>query len=157
MRRGVGDKLSDRALVLFATFWAGMLAGVSFLATPVKFQAASLSLPVALDVGRVTFWTFSRVEWGLAAVLVATSLFPVGSRLTKTCVVIVAAIVTAQALWLLPALNLRVEAVIAGSPYPPSYHHMLYAVAETAKILLLCLVATIALYRPGRIVRPAGE
>lgn len=37
--------------LLLAVLWAGLLLGVSFLATPVKFLAPSLSLPVALDVG----------------------------------------------------------------------------------------------------------
>lgn len=42
---------ANAATACVALFWAGMLAGVSFLATPVKFEAASLSLPVALEVG----------------------------------------------------------------------------------------------------------
>ena len=53
----------------------GLLIGVSFLATPVKFRAASLDLPVALDVGRVTFELFSKVELGFcAALLIAGAL-----------------------------------------------------------------------------------
>jgi hypothetical protein len=31
--------------------WAGVLIGVSFLAAPAKFNAATLTLPVAMDVG----------------------------------------------------------------------------------------------------------
>jgi hypothetical protein len=34
-----------------------------------KFLAPSLSLPVALDVGRQTFYVFNKVEWVLVAVL----------------------------------------------------------------------------------------
>jgi hypothetical protein len=50
------------ALSALALVWAGTLFGVSFLATPVKFLAPSLTLPVALDVGRQTFGVFSLVE-----------------------------------------------------------------------------------------------
>jgi hypothetical protein len=45
-----------------ALVWIGLLIGVSLLATPVKFRAPSLDLPVALDVGRHTFAAFNLVE-----------------------------------------------------------------------------------------------
>ena len=35
--------------------WAGIIFGVSLLATPAKFLAPDLSLTEALQVGRVTF------------------------------------------------------------------------------------------------------
>lgn len=54
------------AILMLASAWAGFLAGVSFLATPVKFLAPSLTLPVALDVGRQTFFAFNRSEIVLA-------------------------------------------------------------------------------------------
>src|SRR5690606_30735313 len=53
------------SLLLLAVLWTGLLLGVSFLATPVKFLAPSLSLPVALDVGRQTFMVFNWVEVAL--------------------------------------------------------------------------------------------
>jgi hypothetical protein len=61
--------MSELALV-----WAGMLIGISFLATPAKFLAPSLALPVALDVGRLTFGLFSLVEIVFAFLLLATAL-----------------------------------------------------------------------------------
>src|SRR5690606_9509596 len=60
----------DAAVVVLAVaslVWIGALLGVSFLATPVKFLAPSLTLPVALDVGRQTFHWLNRVEIVLAA------------------------------------------------------------------------------------------
>jgi hypothetical protein len=47
---------------MLASAWAGFLVGLSFLAMPVKFMAPSLTLPVALDVGRQTFFVFNRSE-----------------------------------------------------------------------------------------------
>lgn len=44
------------SLLLLATLWAGLLLGVSFLATPVKFLAPSLSLPVALALLGIIVW-----------------------------------------------------------------------------------------------------
>lgn len=144
------------AAAVVAMFWAGVLVGVSFLATPVKFQATSLSLPVALEVGRVTFWTFSRVEWGLAFLLVATAMFAKFARTLFAGTLATAVIVVVQALWLLPILDARVDAVIAGTSLSPSHHHMLYAVAEGVKLLLLCAVALMSLYRLGWAARPHG-
>src|SRR5690606_26651116 len=56
-------------LAVVALIWIGMILGISGLATPIKFQAASLTLPVALDVGQTTFAAFNKMEWLLAAVL----------------------------------------------------------------------------------------
>ena len=138
MRSGI---LVPRAgLVFFSVLWLGILIGVSFLATPVKFQAQLLSLPAALDVGQVTFGLFSKVEWALA---VATAACLVISRSGKSETLSLAAvliIVAAQALWLLPVLDMRLEAVIAGTPPPRSSHHMIYIAAEAAKALLLLVL-----------------
>lgn len=61
--------MPENMALLVPTFWVGILIGISFIATPVKFQATSLKRPVALDIGRATFRFFSRIEWLLAAVL----------------------------------------------------------------------------------------
>ena len=57
-----------------ALVWMGIVIGVSFLATPVKFTADSLTRPVALDVGRATFHALAYLEWVLAALLVIAAL-----------------------------------------------------------------------------------
>jgi hypothetical protein len=54
--------------------WAGLLLGVSFVATPAKFLAPSLPMTQALDVGRWTFHVLAWTEWGFVvatAVLIA--------------------------------------------------------------------------------------
>ena len=53
-----------------AYVWLGLVLGVSFLATPIKFRAKSLTRPVALDVGRTTFHAFGKLEWLLSVALV---------------------------------------------------------------------------------------
>ena len=45
--------------------WAGLILGVSFIATPVKFQAPHLTMPVALEVGKATFHLFNMIKWGV--------------------------------------------------------------------------------------------
>lgn len=143
------DPFPDAVAAFAAIIWLGMLLGVSFLATPVKFQAPSLDLPVALEVGRVTFAAFAKVEWGLALLLAIAVVFPRAPRAKILVAAIAGLIVVLQALWLLPVLDARVEAVIAGRPMPPSIHHMLYAVTEAVKAAALALVALLALFRLG--------
>lgn len=131
--------VADAATIALALLWAGLLVGVSFVATPVKFAAPGLSLPVALEVGQVTFHLFSRIEWALAVLLAAAA---AGGRSPRRLLVAaaLAGLVALQALWLLPALDDRVAAVIAGTSPPPSDHHTFYAAAEGAKFLLLAAV-----------------
>lgn len=135
------------AIVSISLIWFGALIGHSFVATPAKFAAVSLTRPVALDVGRATFAVFAKVEWALCAMLV---LAVVASGVKNVRGVLVAGLVAAvlvQALWLLPALNARAAAVIAGSPLPPSLHHAAYATAELLKMAQLAALAGAGLWR----------
>ena len=93
----------EAALGIVSSIWLGLLIGVSFIATPVKFSAPTLALEPALDVGRVTFDLFSKVEWGVATLLLLTVVLA-GFRPWRTAAagVLVAAL-GIQAIWLLPA------------------------------------------------------
>lgn len=123
-----------------AAIWFGMLLGVSFVATPAKFLAPSLSLPVALDVGRHTFLVFSRIEWLLSAVLIGLVLFEARSWLGVTGASIVVVLVAVGTFWLLPLLDGRVGMIIAGQQPAPSKLHTLYILFEVAKLFGLLLV-----------------
>lgn len=142
-------------LLVCSLVWAGVLLGVSFLATPVKFLAPSLSLPVALDVGRQTFWWFSRVELVFAvAALACAAVAEIGTRrkprTPPACTVLTALLVVvvgSQVLWLLPLLDARVELILEGATPPPSQWHTVYIVVETAKLAAVAIVAWVALRR----------
>jgi hypothetical protein len=149
---------SEAAVVAFAVVslvWIGVLLGVSFLATPVKFLAPSLTIPVALDVGRQTFHWLNRVEIAFALVTLLTAVaydlpalrrgiargnaprsrsshdeLPYATLLGSILLVAVAA----QGLWLLPVLDMRVETVIQGGMPPPSWLHDAYVVIEACKL-----------------------
>lgn len=134
-----------------AIFWLGLLIGVSFLATPVKFQAPSLTLPVALDVGRATFALLARTEWLLCALLGAGAILAHRTRVVPaTGVALLAAILALQALWLLPILDARVAQIMAGAWMPSAGYHRLYVAAEIAKALLLFGLSADALFALGR-------
>ena len=129
---------------VFALVWFGMLIGVSFIATPVKFSAPTLDLPTALDVGRVTFHLFARIELALIIAL-ATLIFIVrpARKLIIFSSLLLAAIVLAQNFWLIPELDTRVAAVISGAPKAPSSHHTIYVAGEILKLIILAFIAVV--------------
>lgn len=140
--------MAEDFAVLVPTFWVGILIGISFVATPVKFQAASLTRPVALDIGRATFRFFSRMEWLLAALLFGGEALEKAAAWRWPLAALVAAIVLVQALWLLPVLERRVAGIIGGegnahsSVVAPSLTHHAYSSLEGLKLLaLLALIA----------------
>ena len=142
-----------------ALVWMGIVIGVSFLATPVKFTADSLTRPVALDVGRATFHALAYLEWVLTALLAvliwraATHQQSIGRRaLTAAAVVAVAVVV--QSAWLQPELDERVASIIAGIEPPPSHLHTVYGIVEATKVIALGLLAAWAEPQARRITVP---
>lgn len=129
---------------VLSLLWIGLLIGVSFIATPAKFRAPSLSVPAALDVGRVTFALFGRIEALLAVALVLSTLdFSSGQFRSAaiTASAIAALIVGFQTTWLRPILDQRVAQVIDGGDVSKSKVHTLYIGLEVAKLGLLAVVA----------------
>jgi hypothetical protein len=140
-------RISLLASGLLLSLWAGAVLGVSFLATPVKFMAPSLTLPVALDVGRQTFQVFSQVELAAAAVAIVLCGLARPGRAVWTGLVSVCAILAVQSLWLLPILDARLQVILEGGSPPASPHHLLYIALEAAKAGLLLFASIRALRR----------
>lgn len=121
-----------------ALLWAGMVLGVSFLATPVKFLAPSLALLPALDVGRQTFFALNRVELALGLTLAVLGWRSSVPRLgRKLAWVMPWLLVLLQGAWLLPLLDARVEQMLAGGVPPPSQLHQVYIGVELVKLVWL--------------------
>lgn len=137
--RTISQSPWQTAILAVAAIWLGMLMGVSFLATPVKFMAPSLTLPVALDVGRHTFAVFNKAEWLLCVLLLAAVLAG-GRTWLRIAAASAALLVAVETFWLLPVLDRRVGAIIAGQPPAPSGLHELYIGLEVAKLVLLIIV-----------------
>lgn len=135
------DALALKALDVLALLWVGMLLGVSFLATPVKFLAPSLTLPVALDVGRHTFGVFSVVEIAGAVALLAAATVVRQQRRILFVALLVGALVVLQSFWLLPMLDARVELILQGGMPEDSELHRLYIALDATKLTLLGLIA----------------
>ena len=127
--------------VILAALYAGLILGVSFIATPAKFAAQSLSLAVGLDVGQAIFHGLAIAEWVLGGLLLIISLFARVTPLMLTFLGVVIVMRLLEDLWLLPVLDQRVAVVIAGGNNPASPHHGIYAAFDVSKFLLLLLFA----------------
>jgi len=125
------------AFALLAALWAGQIIGVSFIATPAKFLAPSLVLPVALDVGRATFHVGSYVEAALGLALVAAGMFAFGAGPRTIVAMGVVLLLAAQHMALLPILDRRVELIMAGAQLRSSWHHYAWIAADATRVLLL--------------------
>jgi hypothetical protein len=124
-----------------ALLWLGFLLGVSFLATPAKFLAPSLTLPVALDVGRHTFALFNKVEWLLSFGLLFCLLVGKQALVGVVAAVIAAVVVLAETVWLLPILDQRVGLILIGQQPPASNYHLFYIAVDLVKLIALVVVA----------------
>ncbi|MEQ9640533.1 MAG: hypothetical protein RIM84_10975 [Alphaproteobacteria bacterium] len=124
-----------------ALIWLGIGLGVAFIATPAHFMSPHIDLAQALDVNRYTFMLQNRVEIALAVALLALLAWRRASVVAWVLFAVVAAIVAAQGLWLVPVLAARGEMIMAGQTPPPSSLHAIAVGAEAAKLLALAAIA----------------
>jgi len=117
--------------------WFGMTAGVSLLATPVRFTAPTVTRAIGLDVGRVVFTALNKAE--LAALIILLIVVRASGRAQHWLAIcgVLAFIVLLQSIWLLPELAARADMVVSGSEPPPSHLHTTYSTLELAKLVLL--------------------
>ncbi|HTV17207.1 MAG TPA: hypothetical protein VMG12_01010 [Polyangiaceae bacterium] len=126
--------------------WAGLVLGLSFVETPLKFRAPGITRELGLGIGRLVFATLNRIELVLA-VAVLLAWWPERRRWsTRGLLAGLGAILLAQTLWLLPVLDARALAMIAGETLVPSSHHVLFVIVEAVKLgLLLALGCSVRL------------
>lgn len=123
-----------------------MTAGISLLESPARFTAPTITRPVALDVGRVVFTILNRAELiSLLLLLVVVRLSGRAREFWAGCSVL-ALILIAQTVWLLPELSARSQQIVAGIEPPGSMIHASYAALELVKLALLLYLGFKALH-----------
>lgn len=128
--------------------WFGMIAAISFMEAPLKFQAPGITLPLGLGIGRLIFFVLNKMEIVLAAIFLFTLLRSQKPGWAAGVVFgIVALILFAETAWLLPALDIRAEQVIAGTAEPFSNLHLVYIAFDAVKLILLFLLGTLMFKR----------
>lgn len=116
--------------------WCGLVLGISFIETPLKFRAPGITLPLGLGIGRLVFRALNAGELAIACVL----LIVVARQAARWQLVMLAALVALlllQSLWLRPRLDRRTLRLIAGEALPSSSLHLIYIVLEAVKLIAL--------------------
>ena len=117
--------------------WLGMILGVSFVATPLKFQAPSVSLEIGLDIGRLVFGVFNKIEIVFAFLMVV--LVVMSKQMNGLIIALGTACLSlvVQSIWLLPILVARIELIMQGQQPQASGLHTIYVGLEVLKALAL--------------------
>lgn len=126
-------------MVLSAFVWAGMVAGISFLEAPVKFTAPYVTLEIGLGIGRLVFGYLNKVEIVLCTLLLLGAINSKPGQRTWVWTLTLTGILLLQTFWLLPALDVRALAIIAGNNPGESMLHLAYVLLEVTKFILLLL------------------
>jgi hypothetical protein len=128
-----------------------MTAGVSLLATPVRFTAPTVTRPIALDIGQVVFAALNKAELIALVILLLVVRLSGKARLLWKQSSALALILLAQSVWLLPQLAARSQQIVSGVEPSPSMVHGTYSVLELLKLALLLYLG----FRSLRPERPA--
>jgi hypothetical protein len=133
-------------LLLLATLfvWAGLVAGISFLEAPLKFTAPHITIPLGVGIGRIVFHALNKVEIGLALVVGVCVLLQRQPGPTRWGLGLLYVILALQTAWLLPALDVRAGALLAGHTPPPNHLHLLYIGTDVVKLLTLLVTGWLA-------------
>ena len=128
-----------RLLICIGLIWLGMIIGISFLETPLKFTAPSVTLEIGLDIGRQVFAVFNKVECALALAMAILVLIIRQSGRLLILIGVVWLSLALQTVWLLPILDARAELIIQGQLPAPSSLHTIYVVLEVLKVIALAV------------------
>ena len=129
-------------IIVASTFiWIGFVCAISFMEAWLKFQAPGVTIPLGLGIGRIVFNALNNVEWFCAIVIVITFLYHKNQVVSRDNLMylIPMLVLVVQTFWLLPVLDERAEATIAGKALTPSNLHVYYVGMEIMKVACLAV------------------
>lgn len=130
--------------VVLAVLWFGLVAAISFIEAPLKFQAPGITIPLGLGIGRLVFGALNLVE---AAILLATTVLAfwprearlAGARLWGWFALLLVFVLKVAVVR--PPLNARTDLVLQGADPGQSPWHYVYIACDLVTMLLLLLLA----------------
>lgn len=137
-------------IAVICTFlWAGFVCAISFMEAWLKFQAPGITVALGLGIGKLVFAALNKIEWILAAGILANLLLERSALFTWTNLLfaLTVLLLLMQTCWLLPALDARATDTIQGIPVKDSNLHFYYIAMETLKIIFLMLFGAILFKR----------
>ncbi|MBP6686061.1 MAG: hypothetical protein KA158_11640 [Leucobacter sp.] len=139
--------------LILPVLWFGMVAAISFLEAPLKFQAPGITIPLGLGIGRLVFFALNVAEGAILVALAAVTLWPRlapalrASRAQIAALAAVALVYLAKILLIRPPLNARTDLVLAGADPGQSPWHYVYIVADVTTLALLVVLTVLAARR----------
>lgn len=124
------------AALALPALWCGLLLGISFIETPLKFRAPGITTALGLSIGRIVFRALNRVELVLGLALVVVVARQAGDW-PLLAVATLILMLFAQVFWLRPRLDHRALQVIVGSDLPASSLHLTYIALDCVKLVAL--------------------
>ena len=124
--------------------WLGMLAAISFIEAPLKFQAPGITIPLGLGIGRLVFAALNAVEAVILAVYTVLCFWPRDTRVARGRFGIWLALLVVLAGKLAvvrPPLNARTDLVLQGADAGSSPWHAVYIACDAVTMLLLVACA----------------
>lgn len=133
--------------IVLPILWLGMVAAISFLEAPLKFQAEGITIPLGLGIGRLVFAALNVAEGMLLFALTIVSFWPVAHRIEGRRLAAwsgLAAVFVLKVVFVRPPLNARTDLVLQGADPGESVWHYVYIACDVASMALLVVVAVMA-------------
>lgn len=124
--------------------WLGMIAAISFIEAPLKFQAPGITIPLGLGIGRLVFAALNTVELLLLLLLIVLSVWPRVKRIAASrlwWLLALAAVFLFKVAAVRPPLNARTDLVLAGADPGQSPWHYVYIACDLVTMVLLVVIA----------------
>ena len=118
--------------------WIGLIVGLSFIETPLKFLAPGITTPLGLGIGRLVFTSLSVAGWIILIIL--TVIGQVRPRESARGWLVIGAlwvIMIVESFVIRPALAARSDVIIAGGDPGESWLHYGYIAAELLLVAAL--------------------
>ena len=98
----------DKLIILLTLgVWIGLVLGLSFIETPLKFQAPGITTELGVGIGRLVFGVLNKIEITFVIVLLIAHYGMIKDMNTMYIILcsIILGIVAFQTLYLLPVLD----------------------------------------------------
>lgn len=130
--------------LVIPVLWFGMIAAISFIEAPLKFQAPGITIPLGLGIGRLVFAALNVAEGLLLMALTILSFWPAAARIAGRRVLGWFALVAVYAIkivFIRPPLNARTDLVLQGADPGQSPWHYIYIACDVLTLALLVTVS----------------
>lgn len=129
--------------LIIPSVWVGLIIGLGFIETPLKFLAPGMTLELALGLGRLVLTTLDLIGVAMLAVITALSIRPRLGRPGWLTLGGLWLVLLVQVVVIRPLLNARTDLVLSGAEAGESQLHTVYIAADV--LLLLGLVIYLVL------------